>query len=476
MKKSVAIISAVVALGAGAAGAVQWQKSSAQRAAIVAAVPARPDLSHLPAEFSHRLVAAEEVARNGPDRQEGLAELSELYHANGFYPEAIRCYRVLVQIAPSNPQWLHRWAMLVANYGESADAVTLWRRAEKLDGRYLPLRIHLADALLKLNRIEEAAAEYNAVLKQDGDNGYARLGLARIATAQGRWEDAKALLEPVAHGSNVAIGSDLLVTVYDHLGLKAQADALRGQNKAAGAFVDTPDPWMDALNDACFDSYRLALIGGAADHRGDPRAAEKFLSRAENFSPNDGSISFQFGQHYAALKQYTQAENYFRKTTQLLPEFSDGWIQLVEIEKALHNPTAAISALLQGLRLCPLSPALHLQMASARLAQGDTADAEKEFRESIRLRPEEPEPHLQLAQLYFQQERLEEGLNEVYAALRAEPDFPPALSTLAFYWISSGREKEAADALQKVRAQPRISPPDRQRLEDAFAQRFGRGP
>jgi Tfp pilus assembly protein PilF len=80
---------------------------------------------------------------------------------------------------------------------------------------------------------------------------------------------------------------------------------------------------------------------------------------------------------------------------------------------------------------------------------------------------------MQLAQLYFQQEHVEEGLNEVRAALRAEPDFPLALTTLAFYWISSGHEKEATEVMAKVRAQPRINAADQQRLGDAFVQRFG---
>ena len=476
MKKRGPFILACLLIVAAAFGVAQWRGANRLRTVISASVPARPDVSRFPPALAHRLASAEDLARNGPERLEGLAELSELYHANGFYPEAIRCYRGLVQIDPRNPQWLHRWATLVANYGESADAVTLWQRAEKLDRHYLPLRIHLADALLKLNRSSDAGAEYNAILEQDPENAYARLGLARIASAQEHWSDAKALLERATHGSNVAIGSDLLVTVYEHLGLTAEADGLRSQNKAAGAFVDTTDVWMDELNEECFDAYRLALVGGAADHRGDAQTAEKYLNRAQEYSPNDGSIAFQLGQHFSALKRYADAEKYFEKTTQLLPEFSDGWVQRVETENALHHPQAAVSALQEGLRRCPFSPALHLQLANTLMAQNQPRDAEKEFRESIRLRPEEAEPHLQLAQLYFGQERIEEGLSEVRASLRAEPDFPPALSTLAFYWISTGHENEAVTALQKVRGQPRITPPDRQRLEDAFVQRFGHAP
>ena len=95
MKKSVAIISAVVVLGAGAAGTVQWQKSSAQRAALVAAIPTHPDVSRFPPEFAHRLAAAEDLARNGPDRQEGIAELKRDGGAppevgnKGFSPELV---------------------------------------------------------------------------------------------------------------------------------------------------------------------------------------------------------------------------------------------------------------------------------------------------------------------------------------------------------------------------------------------------
>ena len=61
---------------------------------------------------------------------------------------------------------------------------SLVSKAIKLDSEYTPSRIHLGDALLKLNRYDEAKRAYQSAYDKDPSNPFALFGLARVALTQ----------------------------------------------------------------------------------------------------------------------------------------------------------------------------------------------------------------------------------------------------------------------------------------------------
>lgn len=98
-----------------------------------------------------RVTQCEQRARQGPDRLDTLAELSRLYHANGFLAATSRCYEGLLRVDPDNPRWMYRFASILAGYGQLHEALPLFRRMVALAPRNLPARLRLAEALLDLN-------------------------------------------------------------------------------------------------------------------------------------------------------------------------------------------------------------------------------------------------------------------------------------------------------------------------------------
>jgi len=61
----------------------------------------------------------------------------------------------------------------------------------------VPLRRHLAEALLRLGRDDEAEAEFRACLRSASGDPEARLGLARVFYRRGRFDEALVLIEEV---------------------------------------------------------------------------------------------------------------------------------------------------------------------------------------------------------------------------------------------------------------------------------------
>lgn len=451
-------------------------RAHAREQAIVASVPTRPDLSKWPAEMVRLIATCEEICRDGPDRLESAAKLAQVYHANGFLPEAVQLYRGLARAQPENALWLHRLASIFDSLGRLDDAVPLWERAARLAPRHLPIRIHLADALLKLERYDQAAREYEAVLKEDADNAYASFGLARLDVKQGRLKEARDRLEKSTRSRNNALGADLLVSVYDQLGMKRQADAMRAQSALAGGFVNIPDPWIDDIYEDCYDPYRLLLVGSAADYAGKPEKVLKYLERAARLAPNYAIAQFQLAMFHDRNGRMDTALQYARRCVELAPDFADGWIELISLQRRKGDDATADRLLDAALAHSLNSPSLHMENGKRLAREGKIEEAIGQYRIAVRLRPEEAAAHVEIAKLLFGADRVPEGGAELEAALAAEPGHPLAISTLTLHWIMSGNEAKAAKMFEEMKQQPRITDAQRADLAKAFRDRFGHEP
>lgn len=454
-----------------AAGAWAWRDQT-RTGILHASIPPRPGLAAFPPELTTRIAAAENRIRRGPDTLAALAELAQLYHANGFHAEAVAAYRGLAELDPANPRWPHRLACLYADFGRLDEAVQLWRRVPG----HLPALIRTGDALMKLNRPTEAAAAYEAALRIDGTQPHALAGLARIDLASGRWQPARSRLEQAARASGGRIGTDLLATACERLGDTAAAAELRARAKSSGSFHDPPDPWIDDIFDECFDADRLVIAAGFAEHSGDSARARRLIDRALTVAPAHAPALFQSGALALAQRDYDRARAAFLACVRAAPDFSDGWARLIGVHQTLGQTTAATQALTEGLKHNPQSPALLLERASRLAAAGRHAEATADFEAALRVRPLDADALVRVAPIYFRLERVDEGVAALHRALAAEPEHPSALITLALHGIGTGDEAAARLWLQRARQQVRVPPATLDQLTQEFHRRFGRGP
>ncbi len=450
-----------------------WQRAGQQQTITLKVLPRIPDLSAAAAILREQIVAADFRARSRWLPAKGLAELSRLYHANGLLDEATQCYAGLEQLAPSEPRWFHLHATLLAGFGEIEPAIKLWQQVIRLAPEYVPARLRLGDCLLKSNRPDDAAAAYAGVLKLDPSNSYASLGLARIDLEAQRWDAARQRLEEVVARTNYALGYDLIVSLYERLGLVDKAAAIRGSMRASGNYRDFPDPWLDQLMDFCFDPYRLSLAAGTLARDGDSARAIQLLKRAIALAPEDVSSHFQLGGIAKSQKNFAVAREEFSSCTVLDPTFADGWIHLSLLQTEMGDRADAERTLAAGLAHCPGSPSLHLMRARNLHQAGMNGEAVTEFMASIRLRPNEPDAYAELGNLYIESGNEADGLEKLQEALEADPGFPFALGILAFHAISTGNESEARQWLTRIANQPRVPHDQVSRLLETYQQTFG---
>lgn len=474
MKRIVLLLALGIGLVVIAIVAALWWRQAGIRAEVLAqAVPAQPDLSAWPSEFRERVEACEAGILGGVDPIRKLGELSILYHANGFYAQADQCYYALEYLDADNPTWPHRHAIILSGYGEVESALPLLESVIRLAPTYLPARLRYGDSLLKLNRFEEAIEAYEEVLERSPDEPYALLGLGRCEFELGNWEEAREILEKVVAETQYMLGYDLIVTVYQKLGLDARADLIRGRYRTFGSYRDPRDPWVEALVRDCYDAYRLSTAGGDAMRAGKPKEAVALVKRALVYAPDSEAIRYQLGMLHMQNEDWEAAGTELKRCVETDPGFPDGWVQLRALYTRLGRADEADRFLAEGLVHCPDSPGLQLMDAQRLKRKGDIDGAIVAYNNSIRLRPNEAAAFIELASLHFQRDEIDEGIALLEGALRAEPDQPVALTTLAFAAIMSGDQAQARKWINRAANQPRVDSDDRQRLEAAFQETFG---
>ncbi len=449
---------------------------SGNREFVLESIPERPTLSGWPERLHQRIESAELQAMSGGNPVESLVKLARLYHANGFYEEASQCYQGLITLQSKEAKWPHMLAEILSSYGKLEDALPYRELVMKLDPEYIPAMVRLGDVYLKQNKANEAEKVYTRVLKQDRDNPYAQLGLARLDIASGDLENAQQRLEAATRKTSLRIGSDLLATVYEKRGLNSLAAAIRGRAKSSGTFTDIPDTWLFEIYFESFNTYQMAVAAGMADQSGDSAACIRLLNQAIQLSPRDAYLHFQLGLVYLRIGIDYQALKSFEETAKLDPKFSDAWFQLAQLKSKEGDIVAATQTIATGLYHNPDSPSLRLVNSERLNAIGDLSGSIKEAETAIELRPEEADSYASLAALYFSSEQTAIGVELMKKALERESLHPFALSTMAFYSISTGQEKDARQYIRKARLQPRLPVGDLKHLETSFRQKFGKMP
>jgi len=436
----------------------------------VAALPARPAHVVYP-EFIHRVEAAEQQVRAGSDWRGGVGELASLYHANGDTQEAATLYGVLIRADAANARWSDRLASIYSLYGQLDQAVLLWRRTTGIDPHYLPAQLNLADALVKMNRAPEAVAIYEAVLKSDPQNPYAVAGLAKADIAAGRWQQAQTRLENAGLSSQVNIGENILVSVYEHLGKADQARAMRSRMKSTDSYIEISDPWVEEVSDDCYDAFRLTWDSGVARRRSDQPRALRLLEKAIRVDPKYALAYFQMGVLQIDLHDLDAAKKALRTSVDLDPTFGDAWAKLLALSRSREEADAVLA---EGLRRCPDSPSLHAMNGKRLKAIGQVDAALEEFKRVAELRPSEILGLIDCAQIYFQRGEEALAVQTLEHALEIIPEDPLVLSTLAIYWIGAKNETKARELVLRCRAQVRV-PQDRLlQVTNAYQQAFGR--
>lgn len=440
--------------GAIAAGAAYWV--SAQRTPKVTANFRLPSVNSidLAASFRLRLNALEAEITAGNHLIPNLTKLGRLAHASGLPDLAEVCWTQLAIFQPDNAHWPYYLADLARGRRDNAQELTFLLRARELDPVYPPIPLHLANLYFREGKLAAAQAAFSARLALLPNDAHARLGLARIAQREGRAEDRFAMLQELVEvAPDFPSGHNLFAAELLAKGEIETARKHRWLGHSAGRWTNAADPWLDQLDEDCFDPGRLYVLATRDFQLNRNDAAMKWLDRVSELKPNDfANLEFQ-GDLFLKLKQPQEAidamEQALALSTNQKPSITL-FINLVEAYRQKGDLTAALRVSKSGLIHHPDSVELHNSVGVCLNALGDKPGAISAFHKAIERQPFEPDANFNLGYILLELEQEEAGIAAIRKSLTLQPTFGKALTFLGQYELEVGDLSVARELLERL--------------------------
>ena len=347
------------------------------RRQIDARIPTIPDVSDKTESFRQALLKADRRARAAPGGDEGVGHLGLLYHANHMYAPADVCYRLAAELDADNVRWSYHLAVLRQTTGAGAEILEPLRTTVAAAPDYVPARLKLADLLLKHGQQEEAKREYEACLSRSPADPYALLGLARIAVDREEGSSAVSYLRrAVQSDPGFGAGHRLLATVYRKMGRTQAADLARARADRCSRFRAAPDPWMDQLDDLCYDPDYLCIRADTARRTRDTARAIAFLERAVEVAPDQAKAHRLYGKAMRDNRVFDVAYTHLQRAVELDPDDEEARIEMGLWFGMQNRVDEAEAEIRKALQLNPESPSVHYNLGMAdRERKNDRAAA-----------------------------------------------------------------------------------------------------
>lgn len=273
---------------------------------------------------------------------EAYLVLGRIYERLGRYDEAVNAYSIFDDTMtsgelPSSPEQLtilgrgfYRYTVLTReNVVQRVRHVLreVYQEAfDYLDKEYWPARLAAAELLLDRHNLDDAATEFEAILKENPKVPDAFVGLGRIKledwdfeTVEQRVADALAI-NPHHVGAHLLLGDCRIIE-------RRFADAAEQARKA---LADNPESLA-----------AMGLLAGAHRCLGDEKAAKDLEQRATRLSKKPAAFYFDVGRILAQRRQYDEARDYLTRATQAAPAWPAPFVELgLLCMESGHEPEA----------------------------------------------------------------------------------------------------------------------------------------
>lgn len=229
-------------------------------------LPIPPNLADHHPSLASQILRLDAEVRANPRSVEKIGALGRTYHANQSFNEARACYRLAVDLSPTDYRWPYYLAIIEEASGDEDRSINLLNHVTQLEPSYVHAWARLGNLLRRSSRIVEAKAALSRARTLDPAHPHACLGLARIAARQDDWKGVIRILEPMLKSHPLfAPALRLLSRAYVQIGRKPLFE------EGPDTQIQIEDVIDEPLLDALYERSALALI------RGDPNRGSLLL-------------------------------------------------------------------------------------------------------------------------------------------------------------------------------------------------------
>jgi tetratricopeptide (TPR) repeat protein len=260
-------------------------------------------------------------------RARAFGELGKVYQAYDFSPSAVSCFRNATLLDPDDFMWWYCLALAHEQAGQTSEAIAAMTRAVqnmRTDLRAEPRDMiaalcFTAEFQSRLDRVDEATANLEEVLKIQPQNVYALAKLGQLASQAGR------------HAKAIDYLQRALALDKNHSGIRYYLAAAYRQNgdvdraTAISAGLDPtqkvqslywPDPIGEAVASRNLSSTRQVRQGARHMTAGQYNLAMPFFVRALEANPDNTEARTQYGLCLLNLRKYEEASQQLEQALQ----------------------------------------------------------------------------------------------------------------------------------------------------------------
>ncbi len=376
-----------------------------------------------------------------------------LFHENRDLAEAERQTELALALAPQNTVARSTRAGLRTRQGRLDEAAADYRALLADNPRDADSAYALGLVQLAQNRPADAVASFRIALALQPDAAGLALTLAEVLAATGGGDEAVRLGEAALaqHPDDASLHSRHAQIL---LQLGRTADALNHAGRAAALAGETP---------AALAHYAemLRRVGRTTE-------AVTQLRRAVAAAPEDADLRFGLGLALGQNREPDAALAEFETALRLRPTLAVAHAEIGQILLARPQAAEAAARFRQALAGEPkLLPAL-VGLARAAVQLGLYDEAARSLEQAIQHHPARPEPYSAWAEILARQGRFAEAIPQYEKAVSLQPLDPAAHAALGYACVLAGRPADARRAWEEAL-----------RLDPAFPQlrdRLGRLP
>jgi tetratricopeptide (TPR) repeat protein len=449
--------------------------------------PKLPDLETVNRSTRELLKSADREARRHPGSAEAMGKLGMAYHANLLLEQAGRAYRITGRLAPGDYRWVYCQASLEEENGNQKEQLRLLEQTLRLKPDHVPSLVKLADALFKLDRLDEAESYYRKAAQAPDRSAslQAAFGLGRVAARRRDWRKVIEYAAPLTREyAFLEPPYELLQEAYEAQGEPVKAAEARQSRLSSKAKVVPPleDPLNEQLANLSYSSTRLLKHAGLLSHLGYPDRAVEVARRAAQAEPTDPDVRnfiartllnaypdtpqavddalmqlgeclrlrpgdptplWMFAQDFFNSPKAPAAVERLGALMRPYAGRADAHLYLGRLADARGDFGEALSQYQAALKNDPNNSGVYDDIGLALDKAARYGEAVAYFQKSVHLNPMNATARYNLGRSLVQRGNDAQGLKELGEALRLKPDHAGAHFAMGFAFLNSRRLDEA---------------------------------
>lgn len=325
-----------------------------------------------------------------PQDPDAAGALGRTLHAWEQWDAAHQAYARAQSLAPRVFAWAYLDAVVLLRLARHADAAAALRRAAALDGKYLPLRLKLAEALFEAGKHADAAQLASLLVKEPDAEPVGRLLLGRVAAAEGHHAIAvdhlrrAVALFPSWGAAHYALG-------LSYRALDRREDARRALDLHARYGPQWPpanDPVLASVEATREDGPAVLARAVTLAQRGDVEGAIAAHHRALERDPGLFQAHANLIGLYGRVGEWARAEAHYQAALAPGAEVGDVHYDYGVLLGLQQRWGEAAEAYRRAIAVNPWHPVAHNNLGEALERQGRLPDALAAYREALDRQPE----------------------------------------------------------------------------------------